>query len=582
LFTDEWLSRLPRRDLVGWSICIALIGFAVIMRLTLPLAGAFITFYPSVLFCTVIGGKRAGLLALAAGLIVAPFALVSDSALDYTPWPMLSWLSFAAFGLGIVVAIDLQQRALQKSRQLTDQFRRQQYFTDNVISAAPSLTYIYDTVSHTNVFASPQVESILGFTRDEIAAMGGGLLAKLVHPEDVPRAKARFAAMQADPGDVLPDFEYRMRRKDGSWVWLLTSERVFTRDSNGMPRQILGVATDITARKNFEEQLLASEERFRGIFENAPTGVSISGIDGNFIQCNPAYEKILGYSIEELRNASFSTLVHPDDRAANLSEMQRLVSQEIPYFEIFNRSIHKSGRIVWVHKFVLLLKDRQGRPVNIVALLTDMTERNRYEEQIRLLMREVNHRSKNLLAVVQSVARQTATHADPEKFAQRFSERLQGLAASHDLLVHNAWQGVGLEDLVRSQLSHFKDLVGTRISLSGADIRVNASAAQSLGMALHELSVNAGKYGALSNRTGQVALAWSVEEGSRFRLSWRESAGPAVTEPDRSGLGSLILTRLAEQSLGAAVTLDYASDGLRWTLMAPLASIAESELFSPG
>jgi two-component sensor histidine kinase len=194
-------------------------------------------------------------------------------------------------------------------------------------------------------------------------------------------------------------------------------------------------------------------------------------------------------------------------------------------------------------------------------------------------MREVNHRSKNLLAVVQSVARQTATHADPEKFAQRFSERLQGLAASHDLLVHNAWQGVGLEELVRSQLSHYKDVVGTRISLSGPGIRINASAAQSLGMALHELSVNAGKHGALSNRTGQVAISWSIEDGSRLRLSWAESGGPPVAAPDRTGLGSLILTRLAEQSLGAEVTLNYPPEGLSWTLVAQLASVAEADMF---
>ena len=329
----------------------------------------------------------------------------------------------------------------------------------------------------------------------------------------------------------LPDLEYRMRRKDGSWVWLLSRERVFTREPDGKPLQILGVATDITARKHFEEQLLASEERFRGIFENAPTGISISDIDGNFVQCNPAYEKILGYGLEELRNASFTMLVHPDDRAANLAQMERLVRQEIPYFEIFNRSIHKSGRIVWVHKFVLMLKDREGRPVNIVALVTDMTERKRQEEQIRLLMREVNHRSKNLLAVVQSVARQTAIHGDPQSFAQRFSERLQGLAASHDLLVHNSWQGVGLEELVHSQLSHFKDLVGGRISLSGPALRINAAAAQSLGMALARTLRECREIWRAFEPHGQVSITWVVEDapgGQALHLAWRESGGPAV------------------------------------------------------
>lgn len=565
-------------------MCLSAILLSVVLRLTLPLAGPFITFYPTILFCTLVGGLRAGLLALLAGLVVSPFAFGHAEVPILSSAGALSWLSFAVFGYAVILAIDFQHRTLQKSRRVTEEFRRQQHFTDHVISAAPSLTYIYDITTSSNIFISPQVEQILGYSFEEIEGMGNRVLTRLLHPDDTAPAMARVATLIAGKGEDLPELEYRMKHKDGSWVWLLSRDRVFTRDASGKPLQILGVATDITARKNFEEQLLASEERFRGIFENAPTGISISDIGGKFVQCNPAYEKILGYSIAELRHLSFTTLVHPDDRPANLNEMARLVRREIPYFEIFNRSIHKSGRVVWVHKFVLLLQDRHGRAINIVALVTDMTERKRQEEQIRLLMREVNHRSKNLLAVVQSVARQTAAYGDPQSFAQRFSERLQGLAASHDLLVHNSWQGVELEELVRSQLAHFKDLVGSRITLSGPPLRVNASAAQSLGMALHELSVNAGKYGALSNRTGQVTITWTVEEGlreKRFTISWCESGGPEVREPDHSGLGSLILTRLAEQSLGAQVSIDYASKGVSWFLTAPLNSVAETGLFVP-
>lgn len=585
MLVDHWLSRFPRKDMLGWVLCLGVIVLSVVLRLAFPLAGAFITFYPAILFCSLIGGLRAGLLALATGIMLAPFAFAKDGVSVLQPWPAASLLSFALFGYLMVLAIDFQQRMVQKSRQLTEQFRRQQHFTDHVISDAPSLTYIYDTATKSNVFISPQVEEILGYGQDEVAGMKDELLARLLHPDDAPRSSERYGALSADVSDSVPEIEYRVRRKDGSWVWLLSRERVFTRDEHGKPQQILGVATDITARKHFEEQLLASEERFRGIFENAPTGISISGIDGRLLQCNPAYENILGYRLEELRNARFTMLVHPDDRALNLAQMERLVRQEIPFFEIFNRSIHKSGRIVWVHKFVLILRDRAGNPSNIVALVTDMTGRKRQEEQIRLLMREVNHRSKNLLAVVQSVARQTAIHGDPQSFAQRFSERLQGLAASHDLLVHNAWEGVGTEELVHSQLAHFKDLVGGRISLSGPNMRINASAAQSIGMALHELSVNAGKYGALSNRSGTVSINWAVDEapgGERFSMAWLERGGPPVSEPGHAGLGSIILTRLVEQSLGAEVKLDIAVEGISWTIEAPLASVCEtSGLFAP-
>lgn len=584
MVVDQWLARLPRRDWAGWLLCAVVIAAAILLRIMFPLTGAFITFYPAVLFCALIGGRQAGLLAWFAGLAISPFFIASPGTPWITLWPFVSWVSFAVFGIGIVMAIDFQQRTLVKSRQLTEQFRRQQHFTDHVIAAAPSLTYIYDIGTGSNVFISEQSREILGYSSEEIGSMGAEVLGLLLHPDDAPRVAEQFRCIIASGSVRIPEIEYRMRRKDGSWVWLLSRDRVFTRAADGRPLQILGVATDITARKRFEEQLLASEERFRGIFENAPTGISISDIGGNFVQCNPAYERILGYSMAELRDASFTMLVHPEDRAANLAEMERLVRQEIPYFEIFNRSLHKSGRVVWVHKFVLLLRDRQGQPVNIVALLTDMTERKQQEEQIRLLMREVNHRSKNLLSVVQSVARQTASFGDPQSFAKRFSERLQGLSASHDLLVHNSWQGVELDELVRSQLSHFEDLVGGRISISGAPLRVNAAAAQSLGMALHELSVNAGKYGALSSREGCVSISWLVEEvngGKRFTLFWRESGGPAVGVPQQPGLGNLILTRLAEQALGGEAALTFEQEGVSWRLTAPLSNVAETGLFVP-
>lgn len=575
---DYWLSQLPRRDWLSWTLCAVVILVAVMARVLFPISGPFLSFYPAILFCALIGGRRFGLASLLVGLAVSPFFFGPPPVPSAAVWNVLSWLSFAVFGFMIVMAIDFQQRTLGTSQKLTEDLRAQQHFTDSVIGAAPSLTYIFDVVTGQNLFISQQSSAILGYEPAEVTAMGTGVLATLLHPDDLPRAVARFEAMLAAPGENLSDIEYRMRRKDGSWVWLLSSDRAFTRDAGGRLRQVLGVATDITARKRFEEQLLTSEERFRGIFENAPTGISISDIGGNFVQCNPAYERILGYSFDELRNVPFSSVVHPDDRAANVAEMERLVRREVPYFEIFNRSVHKSGRTVWVHKFVLLLKERHGTPVSIVALVTDMTERKRQEEQIRLLMREVNHRSKNLLAVVQSVARQTASYGDPAQFAERFSERLQGLAASHDLLVHNSWQGVALDDLVTSQLAHFEDLVGSRIVIAGPQLRINASAAQSLGMALHELAANAGKYGALSEASGRVSISWQLtEDGQHLSFAWRETGGPAVSPPQRSGLGTLILTRLAEQSLDGEVAMDYARGGLTWTLFAPLSKVIETE-----
>src|SRR5215510_2606418 len=182
-----------------------------------------------------------------------------------------------------------------------------------------------------------------------------------------------------------------------------------------------------------------------------------------------------------------------------------------------------------------MLRDAAGRPESIIALATNVTERKKNEECIALLMREVNHRSKNLLMLVQAIARQTNA---PEDFLHHFDERIQALAAGDDLLVKNEWKGVDFEDLARSQLAHVIDPTGARIRLSGPPILVSASAAQTLGMALHELATNAGKYGALSNQTGRVALFWNIKEspsGGLFTVDWREADGPPVTEPSHSG-----------------------------------------------
>jgi two-component sensor histidine kinase len=140
----------------------------------------------------------------------------------------------------------------------------------------------------------------------------------------------------------------------------------------------------------------------------------------------------------------------------------------------------------------------------------DVTERKAHEEQVHLLMREVNHRAKNMLSVVHAIAQQTATK-NPEDFVERFSERIQALSANQDLLVRNEWNGIEIEDLVHAQLWHFAGLIGSRIAVRGPKLRLKAASAQAIGLALHELATNAGEYGALSNETGRVDISWATE-----------------------------------------------------------------------
>src|SRR5262249_22513660 len=163
---------------------------------------------------------------------------------------------------------------------------------------------------------------------------------------------------------------------------------------------------------------------------------------------------------------------------------------------------------------------------------------------------------------VQAIARQTAARA-PEDFIDRFTERIQALAANHDLLVRNDWRGVDIEELARAQLAHFADLVGTRIVVRGPKLRLNAAAAQAIGLVLHELATNAGKYGALSTDCGLVDVRWRLE-GGLFTMRWAERNGPPASPPQRPGFGTTVITSMAERTIGGEVHLDYAPAGVTW------------------
>jgi two-component sensor histidine kinase len=176
-----------------------------------------------------------------------------------------------------------------------------------------------------------------------------------------------------------------------------------------------------------------------------------------------------------------------------------------------------------------------------VSVAQDVTDRRAHEEQIHLLMREARHRPKNILGLVQAIARQTAT-SDPQEFIGRFTERIQALAANQELLVRHEWQRIDVRDLVQVQLGHFADLIGTRIKFDGPKLHLNAAAAQAIGLALHELATNAGKYGAPSTDRGRVDISWG-RDNDTFTMSWSGREGPPVSAPKRHGFGTTVMER---------------------------------------
>ncbi len=332
--------------------------------------------------------------------------------------------------------------------------------------------------------------------------------------------------------------------------------------------------------------LKESEERLRLANEAAGIGTFTIDLEARIARYSPELSDILGFPHVEITTVEMALArVHRDDAAWVRSQFRAAAAGENGgKVKMDFRFVRPGGEVRWMTWLARVLLNGEpggGASPRMVGACLDITDRKRDEEHIRFLMREVNHRSKNMLALAMAVARQTLA-SQPADFLERFNERMQALAASQDMLVRNQWKGVDISELVRSQLAHFADLIGPRIEIEGGSLTISAAAAQIVAMALHELAANAGKYGALSNTKGRVRLAWGLasdgEGGETFRMSWREEGGPQVSAPATHGFGFTVLCTVVESSLNAKVRLEFPRTGLVWRLECSAAEVCERGL----
>jgi PAS domain S-box-containing protein len=411
---------------------------------------------------------------------------------------------------------------------------------------------------------------ILGYRADELVTKS---LEEINEPDDLRTCFAHVERMRDRKIDSF-GMDKRYRRKDGSMVWTrLTNGCV--RKSDGSIDYFVCMFEDISARKQAEEEVRKSEERFRSSVLHSPLPTLLFDDREQILALSQSWLEQTGYSKEELRRIEDWTARACVERSGEVLEQVRQIistESEARFAEVM---IHaKDGRErLWSFVSSALGAQSDGRRL-FVCVAQDVTERKAREEQVHLLMREVNHRAKNMLSLVQAIARQTAAR-ESEGFIGCFTERIQALAANQDLLIRNEWQGVDVEDLVRAQLAHFADLVGSRIAVGGPKVHLNAAAAQAIGLALHELATNAGKYGALSVPSGHVDVGWRAD-GDIFAMSWTERNGPPVSQPERRGFGSTVIESMAKRTVGGEVQLDYAPSGLTWGLTCPEANALET------
>jgi PAS domain S-box-containing protein len=318
-------------------------------------------------------------------------------------------------------------------------------------------------------------------------------------------------------------------------------------------------------------------DRFRLVVESAPNGIIVVDGNGRITLINPQIEKLFGYERAELIGRPVEILI-PDRFRGHHSVLRNAFSKQPETRpmgagrDLYGR--RKNGTEFPVEIGLNAISNTTGQDDDLIlATVVGITARKKAEEHVRFVMRELSHRTKNVLAVVQAMAWQTArTSADLEDFEERFANRIDALACSHDLLAKREWEGVEIEELVHAQLAPFLDNANERLVVHGPALLLKPEAAQNLGLALHELATNASKYGALSRPSGRIKIDWTINADAagqpRFQMCWRETGGPEVKPPKRTGFGHTIIKETVAKALAGEVALKFTPEGLVWQLTA--------------
>ena len=283
--------------------------------------------------------------------------------------------------------------------------------------------------------------------------------------------------------------------------------------------------------------------------------------------------QILGFDPKHtVSSSAFLSRVHPDDRA-RFKALVNGLRPENPSFAVTFRFMRPDGREVWLEEVSKAEFDAAGRLTRLRGLTLDITEHKRAEERQNVLMAELDHRVRNVLARVAVVATSTRKGSSSiDEFVRTLDGRIQSMAAAHALLSQSRWHGVGLPDLVHNQLAPYT--TDANMTISGADVMLSAAAAQAVAMVLHELVTNAAKYGALSTAGGRVSVSWDHQPNENAAASliivWEELGGPPVAAPIRSGYGTRLIRDLIPHELGGTVDLALAPDGVCCKIAIPL------------
>jgi PAS domain S-box-containing protein len=376
------------------------------------------------------------------------------------------------------------------------------------------------------------------------------------------RARLRAAVARAAQGEAQRyDAEIRVAGDARMWI---DFQLIPQRDAAGRVVEIVPSAVDITERRRAEAALRTNLERLRTILTTAQVGIAIAHADGRVTEANGSFLDMIGRSVEELRAGEIDWREHVSVDSA-LGWRRLLRNRTLGPLELTLR--RRGGRELPTLASAGLLDTPERE---LVGFFLDRTRQEADAAHRELLLLELKHRVKNMLATAQAIARQTARHhEDREDLVEAFTGRLHAMARAHDLITERNSGQVCLRDLIVAQVCPYASRDG-QLDWEGPAMQVQADVANSLGLVLHEMATNAAKYGALSTPDGTVSIRWQAEAGGRrVRITWAERGGPPVAPPQRRGFGTSLIESSLSHAHGGELALDYAPDGLRADMCVP-------------
>jgi PAS domain S-box-containing protein len=347
--------------------------------------------------------------------------------------------------------------------------------------------------------------------------------------------------------------------------------------------------TDLSMHRR-AEQLAAAERFARSVLEQATEAIVVLSPDGHITHASGRAEQLAERPPVGCRfSAAFPLEAQNAEGSGTLARFSAgsidtmLATKPFHGVEVKLRG-ERNAQSTYLLSAGPLVDDNRVSVGSIVTL-TDMTERKRAEEQQTMMVAELNHRVKNILAIVQSVASQTMRSSGTlENFADAFTGRLKALATAHDILTQTRWIGVGLSELVVAVLAPYRSPDDSRVSIFGPPILLPTGAVVPLSMALHEMTTNAAKYGALSARRGSIEITWQVSGGidKTVELVWQERGGPKLKARASAGFGTRLIDRVVSYDLDGKTGVDFDSAGVRWTIAFPVSGRAATGAATSG